>query len=353
MAPRPAPSPPPAPPRAPPPTGAPTATAATAAAAPHPPRVVLVDDQLGMRTAVERYLAERGFEVESHGGAAEALAALGAAPPPAAIVTDVLMPGGLDGLALLRAVRADARLCAVPVVLLTAKGLTPDRIAGYEAGASAYVSKPFDPDELVAVLHSAVANSLLAKAGSADAAISELRQDVADMKQLLQLVLQLQSAGTPQLAPPSPLVRAPAGTPAQLGAAPGVLTVQVAPAAAAAGAAAPAPQLGYYASPRAPAAGGAGTEPAVHLTPRERKVLELVGEGMLNKEIAAELGVGQRYVEKVVKRLLEKTATPNRTTLVRRALQTGLLVDSAIGAATAAANAPVFIIQPVAPPGPS
>ena len=60
------------------------------------------------------------------------------------------------------------------------------------------------------------------------------------------------------------------------------------------------------------------------LTRREMSVLELVGDGKLNKEIAAQLGVGLRYVEKVVRQLLEKTNSPNRTALVRRALQVSM-----------------------------
>jgi len=59
-------------------------------------------------------------------------------------------------------------------------------------------------------------------------------------------------------------------------------------------------------------------------------VLELVGEGMLNKEIATQLGVSKSHVEKYVKRLLDKTNTSNRTELVRRALQTGLLSDEVV-----------------------
>lgn len=49
-----------------------------------------------------------------------------------------------------------------------------------------------------------------------------------------------------------------------------------------------------------------------------RQVLELVGDGLLNKEIAARLGITLRYVEKIIQRLLEKTETHNRTQLVRR-----------------------------------
>ena len=71
--------------------------------------------------------------------------------------------------------------------------------------------------------------------------------------------------------------------------------------------------------------GAAEAEAAPRLTNRERTVLELVGEGMLNKEIAVRLGVSKSHVEKYVRRLLDKTSSSNRTELVRRALQLGLL----------------------------
>ena len=79
------------------------------------------------------------------------------------------------------------------------------------------------------------------------------------------------------------------------------------------------------------------------LTRRERSVLELVGEGLLNKEIAATLGVVLRYVEKNVQKLLEKTGTTNRTALVKRALQLGLI---SLEPNTAAPTAGVFVTDP-------
>lgn len=108
-------------------------------------RLVLVEDNDGMRTALQRYLSENGFNCESYAGGADALRAMANGRTPDLIITDVMMPN-LDGLTLLQRVRADQRFCAVPVVLLTAKALKSDRIAGFKAGASAYVSKPFDPE---------------------------------------------------------------------------------------------------------------------------------------------------------------------------------------------------------------
>ena len=90
--------------------------------------------------------------------------------------------------------------------------------------------------------------------------------------------------------------------------------------------------LGVAPGDRTDAAAAAGEVELPKLTARERNILELVGEGKLNREIADELGVTKGHVEKYVKRLLDKTGTTNRTELVRKALRIGLLAsDSPVG----------------------
>lgn len=85
--------------------------------------------------------------------------------------------------------------------------------------------------------------------------------------------------------------------------------------------------LGVAPGERAGAAAPGGEVQLPKLTARERNILELVGEGKLNREIADELGVTKGHVEKYVKRLLDKTGTTNRTELVRKALRIGLLAS--------------------------
>ena len=68
---------------------------------------------------------------------------------PDVVITDVMMPR-CDGYELLKKLRSDERLGGTPVIFLTAKGMTLDRTQGYEAGVDDYISKPFNPDELVA-----------------------------------------------------------------------------------------------------------------------------------------------------------------------------------------------------------
>ena len=70
---------------------------------------------------------------------------------PDVLISDIMMPQ-VDGYAFLAQVRDDIRFKGLPVLFLTARGMTGDRIQGYNAGVDAYMSKPFDPEELVAVV---------------------------------------------------------------------------------------------------------------------------------------------------------------------------------------------------------
>lgn len=295
----------------------------------HGSRLVFVEDNEGLRNAVSKYMTENGFQCDTYSDAQQALRAMVGGARPDLVITDVLMQG-MDGLALLRRIRADQRLCAIPVVLLSAKGFASDRIAGYSAGASAYLSKPFDPEELLALVNTLLANALLARAAVLQEELLNLANDVSTTKQLLQLLLlhtqrgQEEWAGRGSGAPsalPSPRQLADLSS--------DVFALAVRPGRTAAGIAAAADKAA--AANRALVAQTTNRDvPAMtrnvpRLTKREREVLELVGQGMLNKEIATALSVSKGHIEKYVRRLNDKTGTSNRTELVRRALQLGLL----------------------------
>ena len=108
-------------------------------------RVLIIDDDERLNAVLTDYLARFGFSVRSAVHPDAGLRAMKAEPPDL-LILDIMLPG-TDGLALCRKVRETSR---VPIVMLTARGDVTDRIVGLEIGADDYLSKPFEPRELVA-----------------------------------------------------------------------------------------------------------------------------------------------------------------------------------------------------------
>ena len=104
-------------------------------------RVLIADDDTVVRDVVRRYLERDGLDVSVAHDGNEALRLLGSERIDVAVL-DVMMPGP-DGLTLCRTLRS--RAATGPVILLTALGEEDDRIAGLEAGADDYLTKPFSP----------------------------------------------------------------------------------------------------------------------------------------------------------------------------------------------------------------
>ncbi len=120
-------------------------------AAPTEPRperpILVVDDDAKIVRLVRTYLEREGYAVVT---AADGPAALDAIEThrPSLVVLDLMLPE-LDGRAVIRAVRRDDEAAATPIIILSARGTTIDRIAGLEDGADDYLPKPFSPAELV------------------------------------------------------------------------------------------------------------------------------------------------------------------------------------------------------------
>ncbi len=106
--------------------------------------ILVVDDDRRLRDLLQRYLVDQGFRVTTGEDAADARAKL-ASFSFDLLVLDIMMPGE-SGLELTRSLRAVSK---VPILLLTAMGDPSDRIQGLEYGADDYLSKPFEPRELV------------------------------------------------------------------------------------------------------------------------------------------------------------------------------------------------------------
>ena len=115
-------------------------------------QLLVVDDDPSLLLAVSETLRAENYDVVTARRGAEAMVRV-AESLPDLIISDIRMPG-MDGYALVRNLRAAPRTRLIPIVFLTAKDETVDRIAGFRSGVDAYITKPFESDELIAVVKS-------------------------------------------------------------------------------------------------------------------------------------------------------------------------------------------------------
>ena len=229
-------------------------------------QLLLVDDEPGIRESVQAYLEDNEDWVVTAASNAEEAWQTIENQVPDLIISDIMMPN-VNGYEFLAKLKEDPRYRTIPVVFLTARGMTSDRIQGYESGCDAYLSKPFDPEELEAIVRNLLSKTQVSSnsGGDSSAELEKIAKELVEIKAKLDDKL----GGSGGIAvTPSPI--------------------------------------------------------AIDLTPREQSVLDLVARGLMNKEIAKELSTSVRNVEKYVSRLFGKTGTNSRTELVRFALQHGL-----------------------------
>ena len=117
-------------------------------------QLLVVDDDPSLLLAVSETLRAEGYEVVTARRGAEAMVRV-AEGLPDLIISDIRMPG-MDGYKLARQLRGSPRTALVPIVFLTAKDETADRIEGFRAGIDAYLTKPFEPEELIAVVNAII-----------------------------------------------------------------------------------------------------------------------------------------------------------------------------------------------------
>jgi DNA-binding response OmpR family regulator len=108
-------------------------------------RILMIEDDARLAAMVRTYLGDAGFEVAVADDAARGLRHLERQPYDL-VLLDLMLPDA-DGLEVCRRIRAGS---AVPIIMVTAKGETTDRVVGLELGADDYLAKPFDPRELLA-----------------------------------------------------------------------------------------------------------------------------------------------------------------------------------------------------------
>ncbi len=307
----------------------------------------VVDDEEAIVDAVGSYLHSSGYEVQTFTNATMPLSLLGAAQQfhdskqhqrgqsfsdtqqgeqeyqhqhqhqhqhevPDAIISDIMMPN-ISGLQFLSIIRSSPTTNKIPFIFLTAKGTTNDRIRGYDSGADGYLMKPFDPEELVAMLDCMVdrrefldssrnsndpIGTIQNNNGNGDnyndgISMEELKRDLKEIKTLLlreENNIALTNKQKKALLPPSPnrnnddliskfddtkFVR------------------------------------------------GINDDEELTMTDDEMEVLRLLCDGYMNKEIAEELRYSRRWVEGRLSKLFRKTGCANRTELVKWAVSFG------------------------------
>lgn len=107
--------------------------------------IMVVDDDHNIAQLVKLYLEKEGYKVQTYERGDAAITAF-RANPPALLLLDIMLPG-VDGWQVCRAIR---QISAIPIIMLSAKDETFDKVLGLELGADDYITKPFDPKELVA-----------------------------------------------------------------------------------------------------------------------------------------------------------------------------------------------------------
>ncbi|MBK1990445.1 response regulator transcription factor [Sphaerospermopsis aphanizomenoides BCCUSP55] len=223
-------------------------------------KILVVDDDLGTRLSISDYLELSGYSVIMADDGQDALAMVEENHPDL-IVTDIVMPR-LNGYELVRRVRQQPEFRLLPVILLTARTKTQERILGYQSGCDLYLPKPFELEELAAAIRNLLERSQIIQ--------SEYRfshQEHLD-----------------------PAIAAKSGD-------------------------------SYHSLSTQIQASGL----LLSLTTREQEVLELLTHGLSNADMGHQLHLSPRTVEKYVSSLLRKTSTSNRAELVRFAMKHGLV----------------------------
>lgn len=214
--------------------------------------ILIAEDDAGIRLAINDYLELSGYWVITAEDGEQALNLLDKYHPHL-LISDIKMPGK-DGYELVRQVRQRPELRLIPVIFLTEYNSTEQRILGYQTGCDIYLPKPFEMEELGAMIR-----NLLERAHAIE---SEIRYS--QVKQVSN-------------------------------------------------------------DPHPTKSALSDTTNGLHLSNREKEVLNLIATGLSNIEIGESLFLSPRTIEKYVSSLLRKTQTNNRAELVRFALEKKLL----------------------------
>ncbi len=227
-----------------------------------PLTILVADDDLGTRLSISDYLEAIGYFVVSAENGQEALKLVEEFQPHL-IITDITMPR-LDGYELVRQIRKRPALRLLPVIFLTARTETQERVRGYQLGCDVYLSKPFELQELGAIVRNLLE-----------------RQQIVESEWRFSREDQTEESLLRGISTHSHLERADLERRSTLSM----------------------PTVDFS------------------LTQREQDVLKVLTEGLSNVQIGEHLHLSPRTVEKYVSSLLKKTETSNRAELVRFAME--------------------------------
>lgn len=233
--------------------------------------ILVADDDLGTRLSVSDYLEMLGYSVivAEHG---EQALVLVQQYQPHLIVTDIAMPS-MDGYELVRRVRVRPEFRLLPVIFLTARTSTQERIRGYQLGCDNYLPKPFELEELGAVIRS----------------LLERYAHFAQTTPLLNLstveATNTKESGWDSISAPTERTQLLVGR----------------------------------------STSRTSVADSFSFTQREQEVLNLLTDGLSNTKIGDRLHLSPRTIEKYVSNLLRKTDTNNRSELVRFAIENRLV----------------------------
>lgn len=113
--------------------------------------ILVVDDSVSMRQMVSFTLKGAGFDVVESADGKEAVEKLNGGAKPHLVITDLNMPN-MDGIALIKAIRAMAAFKFTPILMLTTESAEDKKKEGQAAGATGWVVKPFNPEQMLAVI---------------------------------------------------------------------------------------------------------------------------------------------------------------------------------------------------------
>lgn len=142
------------------------------------PRILVVDDHEPLLTAIQGILEGEGYAVFTATNGAQALEMMDEVVPNL-IIADIMMPR-MDGYALYEAIRDEQEWVTIPFIFLTAKAEREDKLKGKNMGAEDYLTKPFDPQELVVAVRSRLGRAQAIKEAT-DSQLDKLKQQIANV----------------------------------------------------------------------------------------------------------------------------------------------------------------------------